>query len=37
MKAELPRFDRARVLVAGNVMLDRYRSGDAVRISPAAR
>ena len=32
----LPSFDRARVLVAGDVMLDRYWFGDVERISPEA-
>jgi len=31
-----PRTDRARVLVVGDVMLDRYWYGDASRISPEA-
>jgi len=30
------RFDAARVLVLGDVMLDRYVSGDATRLSPEA-
>jgi rfaE bifunctional protein kinase chain/domain len=33
---ELPDFSRARVLVAGDVMLDRYWFGDVSRISPEA-
>lgn len=33
---ELPIFSRAKVLVAGDVMLDRYWYGDALRISPEA-
>ncbi len=33
---ELPDFTRARVLVAGDVMLDRYWFGDVSRISPEA-
>jgi len=33
---ELPDFARARVLVAGDVMLDRYWFGDVSRISPEA-
>jgi D-beta-D-heptose 7-phosphate kinase/D-beta-D-heptose 1-phosphate adenosyltransferase len=32
----LPPFDQARVLVAGDVMLDRYWSGPTARISPEA-
>nr|VFJ43148.1 MAG: D-beta-D-heptose 7-phosphate kinase / D-beta-D-heptose 1-phosphate adenosyltransferase [Candidatus Kentron sp. FM]VFJ73005.1 MAG: D-beta-D-heptose 7-phosphate kinase / D-beta-D-heptose 1-phosphate adenosyltransferase [Candidatus Kentron sp. FM]VFK15706.1 MAG: D-beta-D-heptose 7-phosphate kinase / D-beta-D-heptose 1-phosphate adenosyltransferase [Candidatus Kentron sp. FM] len=32
----LPRFDNARILVAGDVMLDRYWHGDTARISPEA-
>ncbi|HEY6095555.1 MAG TPA: D-glycero-beta-D-manno-heptose-7-phosphate kinase [Gallionellaceae bacterium] len=32
----LPTFDRARVLVVGDVMLDRYWFGDVTRISPEA-
>jgi len=35
MKA-LPDFSRARVLIAGDVMLDRYWFGDVSRISPEA-
>lgn len=31
-----PRFDRAQVLVAGDLMLDRYWYGDTGRISPEA-
>ena len=34
--AGLPDFSRARVLVAGDVMLDRYWFGDVSRISPEA-
>jgi D-beta-D-heptose 7-phosphate kinase / D-beta-D-heptose 1-phosphate adenosyltransferase len=33
---QLPTFDTARVLVAGDVMLDRYWSGSTGRISPEA-
>lgn len=33
---DLPDFSRARVLVAGDVMLDRYWYGDTGRISPEA-
>lgn len=36
MKLEFPRFDAARVLVAGDVMLDRYWHGATSRISPEA-
>ncbi|MEX2364966.1 MAG: bifunctional D-glycero-beta-D-manno-heptose-7-phosphate kinase/D-glycero-beta-D-manno-heptose 1-phosphate adenylyltransferase HldE [Pseudohongiellaceae bacterium] len=36
MKLEIPRFDRARVLVVGDVMLDRYYHGGTSRISPEA-
>ncbi|MBF68301.1 MAG: bifunctional heptose 7-phosphate kinase/heptose 1-phosphate adenyltransferase [Gammaproteobacteria bacterium] len=32
----LPRFDAARVVVAGDVMLDRYWSGDTSRVSAEA-
>ena len=32
----LPSFERARVLVVGDVMLDRYWFGDVTRISPEA-
>ena len=31
-----PATDKARVLVVGDVMLDRYWYGDATRISPEA-
>jgi len=34
--SQLPDFTRARVVVAGDVMLDRYWSGSASRISPEA-
>lgn len=33
---KLPLFDKARVLVVGDVMLDRYWFGDVARISPEA-
>ena len=33
---DLPDFSRARVLVAGDVMLDRYWYGATKRISPEA-
>ena len=36
MKLELPRFNQAQVLVAGDVMLDRYWHGGTSRISPEA-
>ncbi|MDO6460860.1 bifunctional D-glycero-beta-D-manno-heptose-7-phosphate kinase/D-glycero-beta-D-manno-heptose 1-phosphate adenylyltransferase HldE [Granulosicoccaceae sp. 1_MG-2023] len=36
MKPDLPDFSAARVLVAGDVMLDRYLSGGTRRISPEA-
>ncbi|HMV72682.1 MAG TPA: bifunctional heptose 7-phosphate kinase/heptose 1-phosphate adenyltransferase, partial [Pseudomonadales bacterium] len=36
MKPTIPSFAEARVLVAGDVMLDRYWSGDTERISPEA-
>lgn len=36
MHLQVPRFDKARVLIAGDVMLDRYWSGEALRISPEA-
>ena len=36
MKLECPRFDSARVLVVGDVMLDRYWYGGTSRISPEA-
>lgn len=36
MSAALPDFATARVLVAGDVMLDRYWSGPTTRISPEA-
>ncbi len=36
MQAEFPPFERARVLVAGDIMLDRYWHGPAARISPEA-
>ena len=36
MNPELPRFDKARVLVVGDVMLDRYWHGGTSRISPEA-
>ncbi len=36
MKIEIPAFDAARVLVVGDLMLDRYWQGDTARISPEA-
>src|SRR5690554_4305796 len=36
MKLDIPRFDTARVLVVGDVMLDRYWHGATSRISPEA-
>ena len=36
MKLSMPRFDRARVLVVGDIMLDRYWQGGTSRISPEA-
>jgi len=36
MKIEIPDFSQGRVLVVGDVMLDRYWYGDALRISPEA-
>ncbi|GAB4126788.1 MAG: ADP-heptose synthase [Sideroxydans sp.] len=33
---KLPEFERARILVVGDVMLDRYWFGDVTRISPEA-
>lgn len=36
MLAKMPDFSKARVLVIGDVMLDRYWSGKAARISPEA-
>ena len=36
MKLEIPRFDKARILVVGDVMLDRYWQGNTSRISPEA-
>ena len=36
MKGINPRFDRAHVLVVGDLMLDRYWYGDTARISPEA-
>ncbi|MDH5518727.1 MAG: bifunctional D-glycero-beta-D-manno-heptose-7-phosphate kinase/D-glycero-beta-D-manno-heptose 1-phosphate adenylyltransferase HldE [Gammaproteobacteria bacterium] len=36
MSVTIPDFSKARVLVAGDVMLDRYWSGDSNRVSPEA-
>ncbi len=36
MKLSMPKFDQANVLVAGDIMLDRYWHGDTSRISPEA-
>ncbi len=36
MQTTMPRFDRAQVLVIGDVMLDRYWHGETSRISPEA-
>lgn len=36
MKSVLPSFEKSRVLVVGDVMLDRYWFGDVDRISPEA-
>jgi D-beta-D-heptose 7-phosphate kinase / D-beta-D-heptose 1-phosphate adenosyltransferase len=36
MKTNIPSFEKARILVVGDVMLDRYWHGDASRISPEA-
>lgn len=36
MSSDFPRFERARVLVVGDVMLDRYWHGPTTRISPEA-
>lgn len=36
MSVNIPDFSKARVLVAGDVMLDRYWSGSSSRISPEA-
>jgi D-beta-D-heptose 7-phosphate kinase/D-beta-D-heptose 1-phosphate adenosyltransferase len=36
MKLSMPRFDRASVLVVGDIMLDRYWQGGTSRISPEA-
>ncbi|MDH5393681.1 MAG: bifunctional D-glycero-beta-D-manno-heptose-7-phosphate kinase/D-glycero-beta-D-manno-heptose 1-phosphate adenylyltransferase HldE [Gammaproteobacteria bacterium] len=36
MSVTIPDFSKARVLVVGDVMLDRYWSGDSSRVSPEA-
>ena len=36
MQLQLPALDNARVLIVGDVMLDRYWSGTTSRISPEA-
>ena len=36
MKLVMPRFDKAQVLVVGDLMLDRYWHGPTSRISPEA-
>lgn len=36
MKLDIPRFDKSRILVVGDVMLDRYWHGGTSRISPEA-
>ncbi|KGJ89305.1 bifunctional D-glycero-beta-D-manno-heptose-7-phosphate kinase/D-glycero-beta-D-manno-heptose 1-phosphate adenylyltransferase HldE [Thalassotalea sp. ND16A] len=36
MKVDIPNFNQARVMVVGDVMLDRYWSGPTGRISPEA-
>ncbi|MEI7950134.1 MAG: bifunctional D-glycero-beta-D-manno-heptose-7-phosphate kinase/D-glycero-beta-D-manno-heptose 1-phosphate adenylyltransferase HldE [Gammaproteobacteria bacterium] len=36
MNLDIPRFDKARILVLGDVMLDRYWHGGTSRISPEA-
>ena len=36
MKLDIPRFDKASILVVGDVMLDRYWHGGTSRISPEA-
>lgn len=36
MKLDIPRFDKAKILVVGDVMLDRYWHGGTSRISPEA-
>lgn len=36
MNLEIPAFDQARILVVGDLMLDRYWSGSTSRVSPEA-
>ena len=36
MKPLIPRFEPARILIVGDVMLDRYWHGPTARISPEA-
>ena len=36
MKLTLPPYGNARVLVLGDIMLDRYWQGDTTRVSPEA-
>jgi D-beta-D-heptose 7-phosphate kinase / D-beta-D-heptose 1-phosphate adenosyltransferase len=36
MKTKIPSFEKAKILVVGDVMLDRYWHGDVARISPEA-
>lgn len=36
MKIKIPKFDQAKILVVGDVMVDRYWHGDVSRISPEA-
>ena len=36
MQLNMPSFNRARVLVLGDIMLDRYWEGETSRISPEA-
>ena len=36
MKLEMPEFQKAKLLVVGDIMLDRYWHGSASRISPEA-
>ena len=36
MKLEMPEFQKAKLLVVGDIMLDRYWHGSASRVSPEA-
>lgn len=36
MKIKIPQFEKAKILVVGDIMLDRYWHGDVARISPEA-